>query len=59
MHSENIYFDNRAEKHIAKQLLSCCCFIIDKRHFFVATVIVFFHFANLRFQEVEEGRHLG
>ena len=42
MFSDIGYFDSMADnKHIAEQLPSCCCFIIDKRHFSVATLFFF------------------
>ena len=50
------FFNSMAEKHIAKQLSSCCRFIIDKRHLFEATVFVFFILPICAFRKWKKAR---
>ena len=50
MYSQNGFFNSMAKKHIAKQLTSCCCFMIDKRYLFEAIVFVFFILPICAFQ---------
>ena len=67
MYSGNGHVDSMVdENHIEHQLPCCFCFIMDKRHFFIATVYIYFFilpgapdFTSFRFQELEERTHLG